>query len=297
MRGWGWVIAGAAGLAVLAGPAFAQDWQVVQIRGYATIAQPDGRAQTAFAGSTIAPGGSFSVSANGRAVLSDGRDTVIVSPGTTIGIPKRRVGGLATTIVQTSGQTELEIEKLSRPHFQVQTPFLAAVVKGTHFTVAVGPSGAQVSVQRGRVDVSPARGGPSTKVGPSDTATVSASGSMSVSRGNAVGQGAQALNGPGNSAAAPGKAKGKGQGDADAKGNAGKGKGNAGQGNSGKGKSGKGNSGNGNSGKSAGKGSNGNSGNHGSSSNSSSNSGKGGAMGGKSRGGGKGKSGGKGKGR
>lgn len=38
-------------------------------------------------------------------------------------------------------------------HFAVQTPFLAAVVKGTKFTVVSSKTGAEVAVQRGNVEV------------------------------------------------------------------------------------------------------------------------------------------------
>ena len=46
---------------------------------------------------------------------------------------------------------EAEVENVQ--HFAVQTPYLAAVVKGTRFTVTADGKGASVSVQRGRVEV------------------------------------------------------------------------------------------------------------------------------------------------
>jgi hypothetical protein len=46
----------------------------------------------------------------------------------------------------------LEVEKKNVPHFEVETPYLAAVVKGTKFTVSVDAGGAAVHVMEGVVE-------------------------------------------------------------------------------------------------------------------------------------------------
>ena len=85
-----------------------------------------------------------------------------------------------TEVVQQKGEIALNIEKRSRPHTYVHTPFLAAVVKGTTFTVTVTEKAASVSVDEGLVQVSSFTGGQSANVGPGQQVTVDQSQSMSV---------------------------------------------------------------------------------------------------------------------
>jgi hypothetical protein len=87
----------------------------------------------------------------GRALLVHGGDLMIVSPGSMIAVPKD-AGGV-TSVLQRFGEIELEVSRKSKPHFIVKTPFLAAIVKGTHFKVRVLKRSASVIVQRGRVEV------------------------------------------------------------------------------------------------------------------------------------------------
>ena len=84
---------------------------------------------------------------NGRALLVHGGDQMIVSPGSMVAIPKDGAG--MTTVVQRFGEIELDVSHQGKPHFVVQTPYLAAVVKGTHFKVRVLGRRASVVVQRG----------------------------------------------------------------------------------------------------------------------------------------------------
>ena len=58
-----------------------------------------------------------------------------------------------TTVQQSFGQVAVEAEVENVQHFAVQTPYVAAVVKGTRFTVTSDAKGASVSVQRGHVEV------------------------------------------------------------------------------------------------------------------------------------------------
>ena len=99
------------------------------------------------AGSTIETG------RDGRVVLVRGDETIIVSPGTALALPAANNSGMATTILQSFGTILLQVEKRAQQHFEVETPFLAAVVKGTKFTVTVEPAGAAVHVVEGAVQV------------------------------------------------------------------------------------------------------------------------------------------------
>eukprot|EP00439_Symbiodinium_sp_Y106_P088540 s1_g1076.t1 len=99
------------------------------------------------AGSTIETG------EDGRVVLVRGDESIIVSPRTSLALPEHSDNGMATTILQSFGTILLQVEKRAKQHFEVETPFLAAVVKGTKFTVTVDQSGAAVHVVEGAVEV------------------------------------------------------------------------------------------------------------------------------------------------
>jgi hypothetical protein len=70
----------------------------------------------------------------------------------------------------------LEVEKRNVEHFEVETPYLAALVKGTQFRVTVKRSGARVDVLRGQVEVSDFKSGKFALVLPGQAAQVSAHG-------------------------------------------------------------------------------------------------------------------------
>jgi hypothetical protein len=92
-------------------------------------------------------------SVGGRVILLRGQETVIVEPNSRIQLPGGEVNG-NTQVLQTLGTAIYKIGKQQKPHFQVDTPYLAAVVKGTEFTVNVGEDEASVDVTEGLVQVS-----------------------------------------------------------------------------------------------------------------------------------------------
>src|SRR5258708_2707696 len=85
----------------------------------------------------LKPGDTIRTGRNGRVLLVRGEETILVSPNSVIGLPAEKKDGLATTIVQQAGSILLEVEKQNVKHFEVETPYLAAVVKGTQFRVSV----------------------------------------------------------------------------------------------------------------------------------------------------------------
>ena len=86
---------------------------------------------------------------------------------------RRRKRDCTTTIIQQSGSILLEVEKKNVQHFQVETPYLAAVVKGTQFRVTVGNSESRVDVLRGQVEVADFKSGQFAMVAPGQAAQVS----------------------------------------------------------------------------------------------------------------------------
>ncbi|KLK91164.1 hypothetical protein AA309_21995 [Microvirga vignae] len=159
-------------LLLSAAPALAEDWVIVKVSGEAWISNPNAPVARATTGMTVPDGATFSTSHNARAQLERGAESILVSPNTVITPQSYTFFGTSTTIRQQVGRIELEVEKRNVRHFSVKTPLLAAVVKGTHFTVSVSRGGADVQVARGLVEVSDLKTGASADVGPGQKAIV-----------------------------------------------------------------------------------------------------------------------------
>jgi hypothetical protein len=153
--------------------AFAEGWTVARVTGTAWLLQQGGAPVQVAAGMQVPLGATVATTPQGRAMLVHGRDTMIVGPSTKIAIPYKPDRGMQTTVIQQVGQVDLAVEKRGRPHFSVQTPFLAAVVKGTEFTVTVSADGAGVGVKGGLVSVADLRTGERAEVGSGQRAAVS----------------------------------------------------------------------------------------------------------------------------
>ena len=161
-------------LSMAVSTAFAADdeaWMVSKSSGEvwltSTSAQPASLKQEELlkAGDTIRTG------RNGRVLLKRGEESMMISPNSVIGVPAEKKEGLSTTIVQQAGSVLLEVEKRNVKHFEVETPYLAAVVKGTQFRVTVNASGTSVDVIRGQVEVADFRTGQIAQVKPGQHAT------------------------------------------------------------------------------------------------------------------------------
>jgi len=122
----------------------------------------------------LKPGDSIQTGQNGRALLVHGEEYIFISPNSAIEIPRETKQGLLTTIIQRAGSIVLEVEKRDVKHFEVETPLLAALVKGTRFRVTIEKSNSYVDVLRGEVEVSDFRSGQYALVEPGQTAKVSA---------------------------------------------------------------------------------------------------------------------------
>ena len=124
----------------------------------------------------LKPGDTIRTGRNGRVLLVRGAETILVSPNSVIGLPTENKDGLSTTIVQQAGSILLEVEKRNVKHFEVETPYLAAVVKGTQFRVSVNAGSARIDVIRGQVEVADFRSGQIAQVMPGQVATAFAQG-------------------------------------------------------------------------------------------------------------------------
>ena len=129
----------------------------------------------------LKPGDTIRTGRNGRVLLVRGEETILVSPNSVVGLPTEKQDGLSTTILQQAGSILLEVEKKNVKHFEVETPYLAAVVKGTNFRVSVTAASTSVGVLRGQVEVADFKSGQVAQVMPGQVATAFAQGKPGLS--------------------------------------------------------------------------------------------------------------------
>ncbi|MEW6450581.1 MAG: FecR family protein [Pseudomonadota bacterium] len=164
--------------------AAAQDnvWRVSKASGDISIEAPGAQPVALTATVTINPGDTIRTGANGRVLLERGAETMMISPNSVVGIPKPKDGSaITTTILQQSGSILLNVEKKNVQHFEVSTPYLAAVVKGTEFRVTVGEKTSRVEVLRGQVQVTDYKSGQRALVNPEQAAAVTWQGAPGLS--------------------------------------------------------------------------------------------------------------------
>src|SRR4051794_18152975 len=148
-------------------------WKVSEVTGDVRVLD-GGHGRAALKGSLLASGAVVAAGPGARAVLVHDKDFVIVSPNSRVRIaPAEQQKGIFQ-IIADYGTALFRIEHKQTPHFGVQTPYLAAVVKGTVFSVTVGDTGASVQVTQGAVDVGTLDGGAHELVRPGMIASVGA---------------------------------------------------------------------------------------------------------------------------
>jgi hypothetical protein len=133
-------------------PVRADDWIAGKLRG-AVVQLVDGRWQPLRRGMIVPDDRVVRTMAAGYVTFTRGAETLDLGPNTQIQIFDKGGKKPFTTVKEYFGSVAVEAEVRKVEHFAVQTPYLAAVVKGTRFVVTSGKTGASVSVQRGHVAV------------------------------------------------------------------------------------------------------------------------------------------------
>ena len=154
----------------------ADEWQVAKATGEVWITSATAQSVSLTTSSVLRPGEKIQTGKNGRVLLTRGAETILIAPNSLIGLPAPQTPDRTTTILQQAGSIVLEVEKRNVEHFEVETPFLAAVVKGTRFKVDVGQYGADVRVLSGSVNVSSFKSGQFALVSAGQEARVAAFG-------------------------------------------------------------------------------------------------------------------------
>ena len=146
-------------------------WSISESSGKVFL-QRNGQSMAAKRGADVRPGDAILTGPGGRAVLVHGLDFVTVASNARLRIPAEKQDSLLTRIVQEVGNAIFRIEKRGTPHFTVDTPYLAAVVKGTTFSITVGPADTALQVTEGVVEVSTTDGGARELVRPGSVAMI-----------------------------------------------------------------------------------------------------------------------------
>ncbi|MEO1252869.1 MAG: FecR family protein [Pseudomonadota bacterium] len=144
------------------GAALAGDWQVIETAGTVRTTNPTATAQPVSTGQALGGGAVLTTGFDGRAVLLNGRQQIVIGPNSRMSLPAADEAGM-TRILQDLGTLLFKVDKREEQHFQVETPIIAAVVKGTTFTVTAGANSHAVHVAEGAVEVA-VRSGSATEL-------------------------------------------------------------------------------------------------------------------------------------
>lgn len=143
----------------MAWPANAQEaaWRVTLIEGKVLLALPAQQPHQAHLNEIVGKGFIVTTGAKSAARLDNGRQSVAMSANSRVVIPTGKEAA-APNIIQELGSILFKVDHQNAPHFRVDTPLLAAIVKGTTFTVTVDAKETTVAVEEGKVDVRARRG-------------------------------------------------------------------------------------------------------------------------------------------
>jgi hypothetical protein len=182
-------------------PALAQSngWTISEAKGSVVVIDARGE-RAASVGLAVSPGATVRTRAQSSAVLVRGQEFVTLRQNAQIRIPPAQREKSLIQIIQDYGSALFNIGKKADPHFGVETPYLAAVVKGTTFVVAVGEDGATLQVTEGAVEASTLDGGARELVLPGAVAMIAAGDPL---RLTIEGEGRKVVDSPARPAGAP----------------------------------------------------------------------------------------------
>ncbi len=146
-------------------------WVITSIAGGATLTDSRGETIVARPDVGLPTGVRIKTNGNGQVGLGRGRSVAVVERNSDVEV-RGQADEARISIFQRFGELILDVEQLGYWHFEVETPHLTAVVKGTEFAVAVAATGSSVLVKEGAVEVTSLITGQTTLVGPSQTARV-----------------------------------------------------------------------------------------------------------------------------
>ena len=154
-----------------AGVAFADDWVASKLRGQ-VVQLVNNEWVPLKRGDVVDDTRYVATMASGHLELTRGGETIALDPNTRVRVFDKASSKPFTTVKQDFGTVSVEANVENVQHFAVQTPYVAAIVKGTRFTVSSGKTGATVSVRRGHVEVDDLHNQTHTTIAVGQSATV-----------------------------------------------------------------------------------------------------------------------------
>ena len=133
--------------------AFASEWTINKTSGLVWLASSKAKPAALSQGAVLSAGDTLQTGVNGRVLLVRNDESISVGPNTVLSLPDKADDSGMTRILQQSGSISVKAQKREVEHFEVLTPYLAAVVKGTEFSVTLAPQIADVQVITGEVEV------------------------------------------------------------------------------------------------------------------------------------------------
>ncbi len=152
---------------------WARDWRVERVNGTAWTIESAEKRNVLAVGMMVPEGLTIATAESGRIRLSSENNVMTLGPGSIAVVKPKEWFNSKTEVLQRVGSIAFDIEKRSAPHFTVQTPFMAAVVKGTAFTISVTKTDTKIGVDRGLVQVQDLRTGETAGIGAGQRASVS----------------------------------------------------------------------------------------------------------------------------
>ena len=177
------------------------------------------------------PGDTIWTGKNGRVMISSDDGNILVNPRSMVMIPKQALSSNMSVIFHGFGTVEAVVEKRKHHHFSIQSKYLAAVVKGTRFTVSGDDDQTRLDVEEGLVQAIDLATGEATDVPAGRFLIVQRAAEAGTKSGTTVRGGVSAATPGTPGAGTPGNAKGNkgngaGKGGGNGTGNEGSGNGN-----------------------------------------------------------------------
>jgi len=147
-------------------------WHATQVAGEVRVEIGNAPAVPLTVAMAIEHEALIETAASGSATLERGEEHLTVAPNSRLRLPVDDGSGL-TRVIEEFGHLFFQVGKKTTPHFRVETPLLAATVKGTSFAVSVDNKGANVEVSEGLVMVQNNASADVTYVAAGRTANVS----------------------------------------------------------------------------------------------------------------------------
>lgn len=139
------------------------DWRVMSRSGVVRLREPGRAPRDARVNDRVHPGTTVTTGASSAAVIANGVQRMTMSANSRMTIARSSSPGM-TRILQNLGSVLFQVDRRRVQHFRVETPRLAAVVKGTTFTVTVNSRFERVDVAQGLVEVRANQGGATREV-------------------------------------------------------------------------------------------------------------------------------------